>query len=361
MAFQRSLLSIFPPPKFLSMPAAGIDISRGSVKCVFLKGYGSKLELKSFGETPLPDGVVVDGDIEQKERVVEVLRSFRLRYGVKSAHACLPEKKAYLYKVLIPGNSNLKAGVEFDFETHVPLPPGEAIFDYEPIRKVEAGTIVAVTAYAKRIVNQYMSVFTEAGITPRSFEVESQALARAAVRARDRKKVIMMIDFGRKTTRIAIVEYGVVAFTATVDIGGDTLTAAVMKLFNVPEPEAEEIKNNRGFLMNKDNKNLVEALMITVSVMRDEIVKHLAYWNNPTVDDLPRKPVEKIIMCGGNANLRGFLEYLEGSVSVPVSMANVWANAFSLDEYIPQMQISESLEYSTAIGLAIRDAVDPLW
>jgi type IV pilus assembly protein PilM len=263
--------------------------------------------------------------------------------------------------VLVPENTNLKAGVEFDFETHVPLPPGEALFDYEPIRRVEAGTIVAVTAYAKRIVNQYTSVFHDAGITPRSFEVESQALARAAVRESDRSKVVMLIDFGRRTTRIAVVEYGVVAFTATVDIGGDTLTTAVMKVFNVPEAEAEEIKNNKGFLMNKDNKNLVEALMTTVSVMKDEIVKHITYWNTPPADDLPRKPIEKIIMCGGNANLRGFLEYLEGSVSVPVSMANVWANAFSLDEYVPQMQISESLEYSTAIGLAIRDVVNPIW
>ena len=361
MALPETLLSIFPPPRFLSAPAGGVDISRGSVKCVLMGGYGSAVNLKAFAETPLPEGVIIDGDIEQREKLVEVLRSFRLRYGIKYAHACLPEKQAYLYKVVVPEHGNLKAGVEFDFESHVPLPPGETIFDFESIRRIEAGTVVAVTAYAKRIVNQYSGIFAEAGINLRSLEVASQALARVAISPSDRTRVVMMMDFGKKTTRIAIVEYGVVVFTATVDIGGDTLTAAVMKLFNVPEAEAEDIKNNKGFLMNAENKNLVEALMFTISVLKDEVTKHLSFWNNPPPEDAPRKPVEKVIICGGNANLRGFPEYLEGSINIPVSVANVWSNALSLNRYVPQMQFSESLEYATAVGLAIRGIGNKLW
>ncbi len=361
MALPGTLLSVFPPPQFLASPAGGVDISSGSVKCVLLGGFGRGITLRTYAETPLPEGVIVDGDIEQPDKLTEVLRSFRLRYGIHYAHASLPEKKAYLYKVLVAENANLRAGVEFDFETHVPLPPGEAVFDYEKVRKLESGTVVAVTAYAKRIVNQYQKVFADAGIALRSLEVESQALARAAISESDRSRVVMMMDFGRKTTRIAVVEYGVVVFTATLDIGGDTLTTAVMKLLNVPEPEAEEIKNNRGFLMSNENKNLVEALMTTVSVVKDEVVKHLTYWNNPPADDLPRKPIEKVIICGGNANLRGFPEYLEGTINIPVSVASVWTNAFSLDEYIPPMQFSESQEYATAVGLAIRGAGNKIW
>ncbi len=361
MALPGALLSVFPPPKFLSASAGGIDISSGSVKCVLLNGYGPSITLKSYGETPLPDGVIVGGDIEERDKLVEVLRSFRLRYGIRDAHACLPEKKAYLYKVLVPEKGNLRAGVEFDFESHVPLPPGEAIFDYEVVRRTDEGTIVAVTAYAKRIVTQYASAFQEAGIKLRSLEVEAQALARAVVTPEDKRRVVMMMDFGKKTTRITVAEYGVVVFTATLEIGGDTLTTAVMKLLNIPEKEAEEAKNNRGFIMSADNKNLVDALMSTVSVVKDEVLKHLSYWNNPPADDMPRKPIEKVIICGGNANLRGFPEYLEGSINIPVSIANVWSNAFSLDEYIPHMQFSESLEYATAVGLAIRGAGTKVW
>jgi type IV pilus assembly protein PilM len=362
MSLQSALLSVFPVPPQIAMPAAGIDISGGSVKSVLLSERGGVLALRSFAEVPLPDGAVVGGDIEQEDKMVEVLRSFRLRHGIRYASASLPERKAYLYRILVPSSTkDLRAGVEFSFESHVPLPSAEAIFDFEPVRKIEAGTIVAVTAYAKRIADGYRSVFEKSGILLRSLEVESQALARAVVPENDRAHSMLMIDFGKHTSRIAIVEYGVVAFTATVDVGGDALTQAVMKRMSVSEEEAEKIKNERGFLMNKDNADLVEALMSSVSVVKDEIVKHLTYWNSPSDNDVPRQKIEHAVICGGNANLRGFPEYLEGFLNVPVSIGNVWANAFSFDEYVPQMHFNESLEYATAIGLALRGRTSKPW
>lgn len=362
MSLRGALLSVFPTPPQVAMLSAGIDISQGSVKSVLLHEQGDSVTLKSFGETPLAEGVVVGGDIEQEEKVVDVLRALRLRSGVRYASASLPEKKAYIYQTLVPHDAkSLKSGVEFDFEAHVPLPPKEAIFDFEPSRRIEAGTVVSVTAYAKRIVQEYQSVFQKAGITLRSLEVESQALARAVIGPAEKTKTVLMIDFGKHTTRIAIVQFGVVAFTATVDVGGDALTQAVMKRMNVAEAEAEQIKNEKGFLMSPANKDLVETLMSTVSVVKDEIVKHVSYWNDPAADDVPRLPIDRAIMCGGNANLRGFPEYLEGFLNVPVSIADVWSNAFSYDTYVPPMQYSASLEYATAVGLSLRGLSTKQW
>ncbi|MDO8523793.1 MAG: type IV pilus assembly protein PilM [bacterium] len=362
MRLEDSVLSVFPPPSFVAMPAAGIDISQGSVKCVVLRQRGMVSELASYLEIPVPEGAIVNGDIEVPERIVEILRSIRLRLGVHYANASLSERKSYLYQAIVPGRAkDLRSAVESDLEAHVPLPPGEVLFDFEPIRETGEGTAVSVTAYARRIVEGYMRMFKSAGIMLRMLEAESQSLVRATLSEADASAPVMIVDFGKHTTRIAIAENGVVAFTATLDVGGDSLTAAVMKLFSVPEPEAEKIKNERGFLMNKENKDLIEALMTTVSVVKDEVAKHLSYWNNPAADDPPRKNVEKIIVCGGNANLRGFPEYLEGAVGLPVSVANVWVRAFSLDAYVPPMPFSESLEYATAIGLAERGSPNMPW
>ncbi|MEK9176722.1 MAG: type IV pilus assembly protein PilM, partial [Patescibacteria group bacterium] len=344
MSFRDSVLTVFPVPHSLSPLPAGIDISSGSVKSITLGVRGGRAILRGFFETSLPEGVIREGDIEQKDRIVEILRIMRLKNGIHAAHACLPERKAYIYETIVPADAkDLKAGVEYDFEAHVPLPPGETIYDFQPIRRMESGTLVSVTAYAKRVVSDYRSAFAEAGIELRSLEVESSALVRATLHGTDLLSTVMIIDFGRKTTRIAIAEQGVVAFTATVDIGGDTLSSAIMKNFKVPDNEAEQIKNERGFLMNKENKDLVDALMSTVSVVKDEVARHLTFWNSPPADEPPRRPVDKVIVCGGNANLRGFPEYLEGAVGIPVSIANAWENAFSLDEYIPPMPFPVSL------------------
>lgn len=362
MSFRTRTLSIFPPPPIVAMPSAGIDISNNSIKCVVLKKNSLGLRVQSFNENQLQSGIVVDGDIEKHTAVVDILRSYRLRHGVRYAVASIPERKAYLYQTLIPvGESDLRAGVEFGLEAHVPLPAKDMVFDFEVVRRVQAGTIVAVTAYAKRVVDAYAKAFQDSGIVLRSLEVESQALARAVLDADDRSGVVMIVDLGRQTTRIAIADNGAVSFTSSIDVGGDALSEAITKKLNIPSDEAEKIKKERGLLMSAENTDVVEALMITVSVLKDEIVRHLSDWGIASADGITRLPVEKIIVCGGNANVRGFSEHLETFTSVPVVVANVWTNAFALDTYVPPMEFQESLEYATAIGLAIRGSNTLQW
>jgi type IV pilus assembly protein PilM len=170
----------------------------------------------------------------------------------------------------------------------------------------------------------------------------------------------MIIDFGKRSTRATIVERGVVSFTSTLDVGGETFTAAIMKAFSADEAQAEKIKDEKGFLMRDQNGEVVEALMSGVSVLREEIAQQLAFWNAPS-EGVQHEPVSKIIICGGSAKLKGFPEYLEAALGLPVLFANAWEGAFSLDEYVPPMPFSQSLGFATAIGLAKRGSPYEPW
>jgi type IV pilus assembly protein PilM len=311
---------------------------------------------------PLSEGVVIDGDIEKEEAVVDVLRTLRHKHRVRYAVASLSERKAYLYQIVVPNDQkDLRGAVEFDLEAHVPLPPHETLFDYEVVRHTSAGTIVAVTAFAKRLIDTYERVFAASGVTLRGLEVESHALVRAALSEKDASRVVMIVDMGKRSTRIAVSDHGAVSYTATVDFGGDMLTQALQKRFTLEVGPAEEMKNARGFLFGEGNTDVVEAVASSISVLRDELVRHLSYWNNPSPDDVPREPVERLVVVGGNANMLGLPEYLSGALYLPVVVADVWQNVFSLDEYIPSMPMNESLEYAPAIGLAKKYALNPLW
>ncbi len=344
------------------MPASGVDISGGSVKCVRLTHEHGHIALAAYGEVPLQPGVVVEGDIEKPDVIADILRSFRLKYRVRYANATLSEKKAFLYQILVPpGTASLREAVEFDLEAHVPLPPAETLYDYEVARQTPEGAIVSVTAFAKRVVETYQAVFVKAGIGLRALEVESHAIARAALKAKDRTRAVMLVDMGKKTTRIAVADHGVISYTTTMDLGGDLLTQALMKRFSIEASAAEEKKNATGFLRGKDNADVVEAVVASISVLRDELLKNIDYWNNPADDELPRTPVEKVIISGGNANVIGLAEYLADATRLTVVPAKVWQNAFSLDEYIPPMPAQHSLEYAPAIGLALRGAFNQSW
>ena len=349
-------------PASLAWPAAGVDISSGSVKCMQFAHAHGRLTVGGYSQVPLQDGVFQDGDIEKPDVIVDVLRSLRHKQRIRYAVASLSERKAYLYQIIVPPDQkDLQEAVEFDLEAHVPLPPHETLFDFEIARVTPEGTVVAVTAFAKRLIDSYEKVFTQAGIALRGLEIESHALARAALSTKDRKRVVMVVDMGKRSTRIAVADHGAVSYTATVDFGGDMLTNALMKRFNLETDKAEELKNAKGFLMGKDNTDVVEAVASSISILRDELVRHLAYWNSPTAEDVPRDPVERVVIAGGNANMLGLAEYLSGALFLPVVVADVWQNVFSLDQYIPTMPMNESLEYAPAIGLAKRYALNPSW
>lgn len=357
-AFSRA----FPVPAYLATPGAGVDISSGSVRAVSLTWHGATATLGAYRHADLTPGVIVDGEVEKVDALAEVLRSFRLKTRMRYAHASLPERKAFLYEQLVPADQHdLLAAVESELEAHVPLAPAEVAFGFEPARRVDSGTVVAVSAYAKRIVAAYEEAFAKAGVTLESLEVESQALARALTTPVTRGQVILVVDFGRVTTRIAVLDHGVAAFTQTVDVGGDSLTQAVMKAFKVEAPEAEKIKNEKGFLESDKNRELYEALMTTASVLKDELARRIAFWATDDAGGVPRTPVEQVIVVGGNANLKGLPEYLARGLGLPVVVANAWTNAFSLDEYVPELPYEASLEYATAIGLALKSRPTLSW
>jgi type IV pilus assembly protein PilM len=355
MSVSESVLSAFPAPVFLTAGSAGIDISEGSVKCVLLERHGSTSRLASYSETLLPLGTIVAGDIKLPGKIVETLRSVRLRQGIRSANACLPERSGYLYQAVVPGEArDFRLAIEFDLETHVPLSSEEVAFDFETVRPIEGGTVVSVTAYPKRVADAYVQAFRDAGISLRSLEAEPQSIARAVLTGEDRSSVVMIVDLGARATRVIVAEHGVVALSATVGVGGDALTASVAKFFNIPAPEAEAMKSARGFLVNSQNTDLVEAMLSTISVIREEVMQHFSYWNSLSSGAVPHQRIARIILSGGGANLLGLPEYLEGASGAPVSLANVWANACSLDAYIPPLPFGASLAYAAALGLAER-------
>ena len=101
----------------------------------------------------------------------------------------------------------------------------------------------------------------------------------------------------------------------------------------------------------------MSVMFSTVSAIKDEIISRLQYWQGRTGSESAREPVSRAILVGGNASLKGFPEYLEGVLRIPVSTGDVFANFASKDVWMPPISYAESLAYSTTIGLGLRSYV----
>ncbi len=251
-------------------------------------------------------------------------------------------------------HSDIRGAIELLLEEQIPLKASETLFDYEIEEETEGGIQVSVSAVPRALVDGYLEAFSGSGISPLAFEIEAQSIARAVV-PEGYKEPCLIVDFGKTRSGIAIVSNGRVEFTSTIPVGGGSLTEAIAKNLKVSYSEAEKIKREKGIVGISDNEDLSLALISSVSILRDEIVRHLSYWKNHR-DEFEKNhaEVQKIYLCGGDSNLSGFAEYLALGLSVPAELANTLVNVNTLDGYVPEIDFNNSLRYATAIGLALR-------
>lgn len=383
MDYIDRFFSFFPTSRFLSIPAVGIDISDQSVKFVELNLTKDGVILSKYGKKDIDKGVVEKGMVIHKEKLASVLKEIRKETSFSYTHVSLPEEHGYLFQSEVESNideEQVRSVLEFNLKEEVPLSPQKAVFDYvvvprqkiitfkspfeekknedtEDVKKVITTPnkidTVSVSAYPKSVIEEYVTSFEAAGFRILSLEIEARAIARSVIEKGD-NETYMIIDIGRSQVGLSIVNRGVVLFTSTLDVGGDDLTNAIMKSFLVSYDEAEIMKNKTGFINSKENKKLFGTLFSAMSVLKDEIMKHYTFWEGEDKRKEVIDPISRILLCGGNANLVGLSEYLSVNLGVPVERANVWVNNFSFNDFIPEIDERHSLEYATAIGLALR-------
>ena len=352
---------LFPVPKFLKMPAAGLEISDAVLRAVVLEREKNGARVARKGTRLLPEGVIRMGDVMKKDVLIRELREFKKEMNLDFVHATVPDEKAYLFKVQIPkvSEDEIRPSVEFTLDENIPIPPSEVVFEYAEIfRPTHIGPEhmdVSVSALPHDILSEHVSVLHEAGLEPLSFYTPSEALRQAFVRPGDRK-TYLFLHIGLGKTTIAVAAEGVIRYSTTITVGSDTLISSVMRSFSVSREDAEKMMREKSFFKSGENAEFYAALLGGVSVISDEARKVMAYWDNHTrkTNETDQR-IEKVFLSGMHATLRGFDEYLSAAMRELSEPGNAWTNIFQMGKATPALSLSDSLEYAVPIGLASFD------
>ena len=357
--FRERIRAAFAPPRYLTLPLSGIDLSTSGVKAARLLESPHGLVLAGYADVRLPSGAYSDGEIIDHKAVGEAIAAAAKAAGISTANASLPESKSYLFETTIAGKNEeeWRIAAEQRLDELVPLPPSETAFDVVATGQGEQGGVhVAGVGFARRLVEDVLSVFDRTNIVVHALEGEAFASSRSLLPNGD-DSTTLIVDVGRSTTKISIVVRRIPRFTTTIGIGGHALTLACQKHFGVTEAEARRIKAEKGIVPIPGNEDYLAVMLSTVSAIRDEISLRLDYWQEKGTVGGSRAPVTNAILVGGNASVRGFPEYLEGALKIPVTVGDVFTNLASRDTWIPALDYTESLAYATAVGLALRDDI----
>ncbi len=362
MKLSVRLLTYFPTPYFLDMSHVGLDITPSSIKYIELTKAPGHLKISKYGSHQLAKPIVFDENLVNNKDLQDALTEIQKTQKISFVEVSIPEVKSYLYTTEVPegDDDSIRANVEMHLEENVPLILSEAIFEFFPIRsnKATKTLTVAVSVVPYQIVRDYTTILEKSGMTPISFLLENQALARAVINYDDTSDYLL-VQISEKRTVLSIVSNHALQFTSSVPIGSADFTDGLMREYNINVEEAEKMKTNPDYEnVDLDNNKLFAGMINGFSAIKDETQRVIVYWQS--LQDKIRingeknaTSIKKIILSGHDALLPGLKDYFSSSLNIEVEVANVWQNVLNLKDTVPDIKFNDSLDFGIAIGLAL--------
>src|SRR3989344_5704477 len=134
MKFNK-IFDAFPAPEILDIPFAGLSLSDSAIRCIQFGKKDGGLYVHKYTEKKLNSGVIVSGQINDKEGLIRVLQTIKNDLKLEYVRVSLPEEKAYLFTAKIPivKPNEVISAIESKIEENVPVNPIELLYDYKLI------------------------------------------------------------------------------------------------------------------------------------------------------------------------------------------------------------------------------------
>ena len=132
MNASSTFFKLFPPPAFLTMPHAGLDISDDGIRCIRYDGSGHARRVGLAAALDFPVGLVDSGDVKDAVEFASLIKDFALKHRIGRVRVSIPEEKVYLFETEVSGTDtrSITQNIEFKLEENVPLSAADALFYY---------------------------------------------------------------------------------------------------------------------------------------------------------------------------------------------------------------------------------------
>jgi type IV pilus assembly protein PilM len=325
----------------------GVDIGASSAKIVQLRISRGMAVLETYGEIALgpyaqqPIGKVVK---LPPEKIAEALTDLMREANVtaKNAGLSVPFSASLVSVIDLPkvDQESLKRIIPIEARKYIPVPVSEVSLDWfvlppEPtqdsafdqlqdknaIRK--QGQEVLLVAIMNSILNDSKVVMETAGLNASFYEIEIFSSIRSA--SGHGIAPVLLVDLGAATTKMYIVERGVVRMTHSLSLGGQHMTEQLGRTLGWEFEKSERVKRERGLIDSSvysmsENDRIKEALLSTLSRVFSEVNRVLLSYGQRY-----NKNVASVILTGGGASLPGIADIAKSSLNAQVSIADPFA------------------------------------
>lgn len=336
--------------------SVGLDIGTKSIKVIELSRDGRGFALHSAGAVGY-SGVEIDANLSDEKAMLNVADIIRklfkdAKISGREVAIALPETQVFTRVMQFPllNDSEIASAVKWEAEEYVPIPIKDAIIEHQVIERQENANppqiLVLLVAVLRNLVENYIAICEAAGLSVVGVETELISMVRSLA---PENAPALVVDFGARSTDIAITKNAQLYFSRSVPTAGDAFTRAVAQSLGVTVQQAEEYKRTYGLNEQQLEGKVGRALAPIIKVVAGEIKKAIHYYQLNLKGETPTS----VILAGGSAGLPGIVPIMsellgmEVNVGTPFSKVKVDPEAArGLSNYAPL--------YSVACGLAMR-------
>ncbi len=321
----------------------GLDISSNVLRLVQLNKVGKKNKIQAISKIEMEKGLIVDGEIKDEDAVLEKINQLIRKplFGKVSSDrvvACLPETKTFVKLIKIEKSPNqISEIIESEIEKHIPYAINEVYFDWQSIHEGDNDSLVLIGATPKEIVNQYTNLLDRAKLSIQALEIEPVSICRCLL-AEERPDYqsqeqgnYALIDIGANRTSMVVYSRNTVVFTVSMPISGEKITQNIAKELDMDIDQAEKAKIICGLDKTKAQGVINKVLSDNIDELKKKIEDSMDFYDNYYGD---RGPLNKIILCGGGANLKGLSDIIKEATSTEVLTGDVFVNLGERNEEV---------------------------
>lgn len=360
---------------FLKSPndsVLGIDVGSSSVKVVQLRKKKGRAVLETYGELAL--GPYAGFSVGQStnlpaEKIAEAIKDVIREANVTSVvcGVSIPFKSSLVSLIELPPaeDKQLQEMIPIEARKYIPVPISEVTMDWWVVPNDYEGELdfvdgtdednnklrdrkvqVLVVAIHNDVLSTYNKIVQDSQLNASFFEIEMFSSTRALLSGE--KTPVMIFDMGASSTKIYILEKGVIKYSHIINKGSQEITVSISKGMNVSFDRAEHIKRNLGNTAPAEEKMVYEIISLTLDFIFSEA-------NTVTINYQRKfnKTISKVILTGGGVAMKGVYELAKANFQTEVVMGDPFAKVES-PAFLEDVLKATGLEFSTALGLALR-------
>lgn len=339
----------------------GVDIGSSSLKVVQLRKVRGQAVLETYGELALgPYGGSEVGQATNlsAEQITETLKDLlrEARVTTKSCGISIPYARSLLTLVELPKRSSAKEQrtvIELEARKYIPVPLSEVQLDWFIVPDLDPSNPEGGSARNEKVhvllvavhndeLSLLQSVVTGAKLSASFYEIEIFSTIRAVVD--EPVKPVMVLDVGAASTKIYVVEHGIVALSHALSVGSQDITRAIAVSGNVSIARAELLKKKEG-LGDGGTSGGPELIFSRIfAEVRRVVIQY---------ETTHKKSVSAIVLTGGGGVTKELGSYAKNIFSIDVRVADPFAKT-EAPAFMRSVLENIGPEFAVAVGLALR-------